>query len=391
MKIISIIITFSLYGIISCAPSPGRPFPSSKVLYKSISKELDFSSSDEARTSGSDNSESSLTTSGKKPPPQRRNLLKVEKMDISKTFSVKVDGSKDTMIREPTRENQAFSSIGRSGSVSVGFLRNPIQAMNIDPNLIKATSLSMKARAQLFLGNFNNRNSEAESERTTSSLQTKVKLFADNSLGNFDFTTTSTASRTSTTTSAPIRKKIKALQGDEIFGLYIGEYWSKTEWADIKAAPEKEIHTSIVAALKRLAPNTMTNIPSLSPKKIYEKEVLESWLISALLAAYPTLRDIELTKNDAITLILLILFSKVINKFADFNLICSIISDLKKYDGNVSSEKIDLDRFDIILTLKEDNIPEIQIILLEALFKIIYEKNLKCSLAVIKSFTAENK
>lgn len=391
MKIISIIITFLLYGIINCAESPSRPFPSIKPLFKNAPIKIDFSSSDEAltSTSGSDNSESSQ--SGKKAPLQRRNLLKVEKMNINKTFSVKVDGSKDTMIREPTRESQAFSSIGKSGSVSVGFLRNPIQDMNIDPNSIKTVSLSMKARARLFLQKLN-RNTEIESEITDSSRHTKVSLIATNSLGNFDFSTRQTAPKVfPSSVSAPARKKIKALQGDEIFGHYIGEYWSKSEWAEIKAAPEKEIHASIVAALKRVAPNTMERIPSLAPKKIYEKEVLESWLISALLAAYPTLTDIELTKNDAITLILLILFSKAINNFADFELICSIISDLKKYDGITSPEKIDLDKFEIILTLKEDNIPEIQIILMEALFKIIYEKSLKCSSVVIKNFTSENK
>jgi hypothetical protein len=108
--------------------------------------------------------------------------------------------------------------------------------------------------------------------------------------------------------------------------------WLKSTWSIISDGAQ-EVHTQIRQELEQRAPNTMRNFPSLAPKKVWEQQVLEAWLIDGLLLAYPTLSPLPLNKNEAIALILLATLSRNFDNQEYQNNICKIISGLIVYIG----------------------------------------------------------
>lgn len=155
---------------------------------------------------------------------------------------------------------------------------------------------------------------------------------------------------------------------------FLGDVWLKTDWNTIKNS-DNELHTQIKAELCQAAPKTMTALPSLAPKKIRERDVLEGWLIDGLLAAYPTLQN-DLSKADAIALILLAVFSNDAFKAPEnVETVKQIFADLQKYDGTYLGT-FPFDQFNLEAHDKER--------LTRTLFQVIEDQKLNFSSHVVK-------
>jgi hypothetical protein len=160
----------------------------------------------------------------------------------------------------------------------------------------------------------------------------------------------------------------------------MGMTWLDMNWADLKTKTD-EYHIQIKESLKNHAKVTMEYLPSLAPKTTYEKEVLEGWLISGLLAAYPTLTD-GITKNDAIALIILAVLSKSFINSENHDNIIKLFCELEKYIGDLPN-KFPLDRFTLNLDERE-RMEEKQIRLMETLIRIIREDKLPYATKVVE-------
>lgn len=186
-----------------------------------------------------------------------------------------------------------------------------------------------------------------------------IKLLKDSYMGDFDFSSVEPES-----VPAPKNKNFT----NRLFNDYQDEAWMNMNWEDLT---ESEFHNSIKNKLKKVAPITMQYLPSLAPKTTYERDVLENWLISGLLAAYPTLTN-GITKDDAIALILLAVISKSFTKPENEQIIVELIKELEKYNGNLPN-KFPLDQFTFD---HDDSREEAQANLMRTLLKIVQERNL---------------
>lgn len=163
---------------------------------------------------------------------------------------------------------------------------------------------------------------------------------------------------------------------------YLGEFWCKTDWEDTSDSDE-ERHARIREALAESSPKTITNIPSLAPKKVWERDVLEGWLIEGLKAAYPTAHSLNLSKNDAIAMILIAILSRKIENDKIQQVIHKIINELGKYVGpNPAAETaFPIETFTGTVAI-DDNFE-----LLKKTFRIVEELDLKYSAQVIRQIT----
>lgn len=164
-------------------------------------------------------------------------------------------------------------------------------------------------------------------------------------------------------------------QSDTLIKGYLGEKWLKTDWTSIKDS-DNEIYKQIKVALSKFAPKTMNSLPSLAPKRIAERDVLERWLVDGLLAAYPTLSS-DLTKNDAIALILLAVFSTNFQAQENSNAVNQIFKELQKYDHE---NAFPFDKFNLESGKAE---------LTKTLFQIIEKKELNFGSHVVKEILAK--
>lgn len=159
---------------------------------------------------------------------------------------------------------------------------------------------------------------------------------------------------------------------DNLLPGVLGARWSSSNWNRIKDSIN-EFDNQIKLALQSAAPKTMTTLPSLAPKKIVERDILESWLIDGLLAAYPNLKT-NLTKSDAISLILLAIFSTNLKFSENTGPIQEILTELQKYDPTFPFHKFNLESEKGELT--------------KELFKIIDNQDLTVSSHVVKEIVA---
>jgi hypothetical protein len=201
--------------------------------------------------------------------------------------------------------------------------------------------------------------------------QKLVKLLQDSYMGDFNFSSVKPMKL-----SAKKRKNYNQMLLDGFMGMI----WLDMNWADLKTKTD-EYHIQIKESLKKHAKITMEYLPSLAPKTTYEKEVLEGWLISGLLAAYPTLTD-GITKNDAIALIILAVLSKSFINSENHDNIIKLFRELEKYIGDLPN-KFPLDQFTFNLDERE-RVEEEQIRLMETLIRIIREDKLPYATKVVE-------
>lgn len=164
-------------------------------------------------------------------------------------------------------------------------------------------------------------------------------------------------------------------QSDNLLPSILGAKWLLSGWCSIKDS-ENEFHMQVKAALSRAAPKTMNSLPSLAPKKIAERDVLEGWLVDGLLAAYPTILRLDLTKNDAISLILLVILSKNYQESENLPTIHQIFGELQKYDVETAFPLEKFEKF--ILESGKD-------VFTKTLFKIIEKQDLNFASHVVKT------
>lgn len=216
------------------------------------------------------------------------------------------------------------------------------------------------------------RNLRSKAVTTSKSHQKVLNLLQDSYMGEFDF---------SSVESIDVPAEKTKIFKDKLLKNYSGEVWMNMNWKDLT---ENEFDKQVLKQLNALAPETMTNLPSLAPKTTYERDVLEDWLIGGLLAAYPTL-TVGVTKNDAIALVILAVLSKSYTKPENNRAIAQLFSELEKYIGDLPN-KFPLDQF----TFNSDESKEEgQRKHMETLLKIIKEGKLSYATKVIEDILSE--
>lgn len=155
--------------------------------------------------------------------------------------------------------------------------------------------------------------------------------------------------------------------------------WTEKSWTDLCRSDNRGFAQGIINELHRLAPNTMERMPFLAPKDKSEADILERWLVTGLIALYPTLDGIippKLTKEDAISLILLALIStdKVSSETKPTYKL--IMNELSRYDS-----KYPLCKFKAI----DSTDPQIKSDLFVELINIVNEKRLPYTFEAINS------
>lgn len=104
----------------------------------------------------------------------------------------------------------------------------------------------------------------------------------------------------------------------------------------LNVADDEKIDDEISNEFSRNAVKTASNFPGLLPRNNKELEVLEGWLVDALLAAFPSLKGRDIQKEDAI--MLLLIAANAQGRLTDN--IKDLMEELKKYNGGALSEDL---------------------------------------------------
>ena len=104
----------------------------------------------------------------------------------------------------------------------------------------------------------------------------------------------------------------------------------------INVADDEKIDDEIPNEFSRNAVKTASNFPGLLPRNNKELDVLEGWLVDALLAAFPSLKGRNIQKEDAI--MLLLIAANAQRRLTDN--IKDLMEELKKYNGGALSEDL---------------------------------------------------
>jgi hypothetical protein len=175
----------------------------------------------------------------------------------------------------------------------------------------------------------------------------------------------------------PARSSIKLgqLGNDAVITGFIGQMWATMSASELANNSSERIQ-SIVRQLAAVAPKTMNLFPSLAPKMVYEKNVLEDWLVEGLLVAYPSLRNhnSELSKPDAIALILVAALSKPIQEAKNAATMTQMMKQLKAYNGD---DSFPIEQFTEISPINQCH-------LVEKLIHVVNGQNLKYTAEAIK-------
>lgn len=168
---------------------------------------------------------------------------------------------------------------------------------------------------------------------------------------------------------------------------HVGPIWNDLSWTDLCRKEKGGFAQGLLGGLRTIAPITMENMPTLAPKKKIEAEILEGWLVKGLLHLYPTLKGgpPKLTKDDAISLILLVLL-------CDNNPVrhTCIINDLNRYNDATVNEKYPLSNFNILNDSNSVADPEIKSDLFKELVQLANDKHLPYTYEAIRSMYPEN-
>jgi hypothetical protein len=175
----------------------------------------------------------------------------------------------------------------------------------------------------------------------------------------------------------PARSSIKLgqLGNDAVITGFIGQMWATMSAFELANNSSERIQ-SIIRQLAAVAPKTMNLFPSLAPKMVYEKNVLEDWLVEGLLVAYPSLRNhnSELSKPDAIALILVAALSKPIQEAKNAATMTQMMKQLKAYNGD---DSFPIEQFTEISPINQCH-------LVEKLIHVVNGQNLKYTAEAIK-------
>lgn len=190
-----------------------------------------------------------------------------------------------------------------------------------------------------------------------------VNMLKESYMGDFDFMSLHDESNTTKRFTNKTRNF-----SHKLFNDFQGELWMNMNWKDLA---DNEFDNMLKVRLFDAAPNTITALPSLALKTTYERDVLENWLISGLLAAYPTLTD-GVKKDDAIALILLAILSKSFINSENDQTVIELFKELHKYNGDLPNQ-FPLDQFTFD---HDESKEESQAKLMRTLLRIVQERNL---------------
>lgn len=130
----------------------------------------------------------------------------------------------------------------------------------------------------------------------------------------------------------PLKKLIK-IESDNLIPGVTGALWNVMTTEKFIKNHDSGVNTFIREALEKKAPKTFAFSLELLPKKIYEAEVLEGWLVDGLKILYPTLNR-QVRKHDAIALILLAVTCRAYLAPEQYENISEFMEQLIKYNGN---------------------------------------------------------
>lgn len=123
-----------------------------------------------------------------------------------------------------------------------------------------------------------------------------------------------------------------------------GGHWNEMSGFGSIEGVQTGLNERIREVLEEKVPKTMERFAYLSPKKTFEKDVLEGWLVDGLGLVYPNLPR-EIQKNDAISLILLAVILHPFKRPEFYEGTKDLMEELKRYNGEVYTH-LPLDLFE---------------------------------------------